>query len=373
MHPSCHLSLSLLLALVLHTPRAHAQPSDSLTLHWSAPASCPSSARVHAAINRALPSPQQPLTVEGTIRRQASDFVLSLSVTHGALRFRRSLRAARCDELAESAAFLLALALAPPRQVPTKSEDADAARPPAAVESAPAKPDARPLREHPSDDAVSGEGTRAPSSPSNTASTAEPRHTQPPAPSAPKARSKPPPRAQVVATKTAPLARAIRLSAGGGLFALGLADPAPALLLALGIEFARWSWSLSSAYLPGRTHVAPVGRVKFTAQQLQVQLCRDFGDERLRYAPCGALGGMVLHASPDGLVNARDQSRALATTSVSLRGSLVLTGPLSLSLEGGALLPLSPRPQFEVGGLGSLGELSVVAPFLQLALVYSLR
>ena len=107
--------LSLLLlagALPLLAAQALAQPSEALRLDWSAPAECPSAERV---LGRARDLVGSGATPDGKVQALAvvdkgAVYKLTLRMGSGGA---RTLESARCEDLAEATALLMALAVDP--------------------------------------------------------------------------------------------------------------------------------------------------------------------------------------------------------------------------------------------------------------------
>ena len=87
--------------------RIHALEPD--TLLWTAPPGCPTRDELRRQLARAKQDARQ-LAIHGVVRADAQGFALELDVSGGAQHFARSLRAADCQSLAESAVWLFELA-----------------------------------------------------------------------------------------------------------------------------------------------------------------------------------------------------------------------------------------------------------------------
>jgi len=95
------------------TSRARAEPE--LSLSWPTHARCPDQtwvlARVEAQLGRALGDARVPLHARASIRESARTFELTLETEHDDVRGARRFRAARCEQVAEAAALVLALSI----------------------------------------------------------------------------------------------------------------------------------------------------------------------------------------------------------------------------------------------------------------------
>lgn len=104
----------MLLLLASLAPAAHAQSAPALELSWTAPTECPDQARVQAQISRLAPSPaprEQPLRVQGTVRREPRGFTLELLLRDGEFVGQRRFQSDSCTEVVGAAAVTIALLL----------------------------------------------------------------------------------------------------------------------------------------------------------------------------------------------------------------------------------------------------------------------
>jgi hypothetical protein len=131
--------LSLILAAASSAPQAVAQDREDVDLAWDAPDDCPDRAwvlrSIAARLNGAAAQPRAAISASGRIERRASDYALTLRTEQG----ERQLNAASCEELAGSAALILAFIVdpqhtpepaavaAPPPETPAPAGDAAAA------------------------------------------------------------------------------------------------------------------------------------------------------------------------------------------------------------------------------------------------------
>ncbi|MBC8072929.1 MAG: hypothetical protein IAG13_31695, partial [Deltaproteobacteria bacterium] len=96
-------------------------------LDWRAPQECPDAAAIARSIDHTLgddpPEPSTTIAAQASIERQGERFRLTVRIGEG----ERVIEAASCDELAETAAFIVAIAVdprvlergAPPQREPT--------------------------------------------------------------------------------------------------------------------------------------------------------------------------------------------------------------------------------------------------------------
>jgi hypothetical protein len=96
---------------------SHAHAAEQLELEWSAPAGCPDRQSVLRAVSERLgdrAAQGSPLSASGEIEATPAGFALQLRAQGG----ERQLEAASCQELAESAAVILALLIDPQAAAP---------------------------------------------------------------------------------------------------------------------------------------------------------------------------------------------------------------------------------------------------------------
>lgn len=135
-------TLQLCFVLSAISDRARAQPSVPLDLEWSAPSECPDGPSVVRGVGERLGGTRDStptLQASGQIERSSAGFRLELQTEHG----ERRLEAASCDELARSAALILAL-LIDPQAEPSKPTTPIAPSPPLAPPPVAAQPPAAP-------------------------------------------------------------------------------------------------------------------------------------------------------------------------------------------------------------------------------------
>jgi hypothetical protein len=157
--------------LTLATARSEGQPATvaSIELEWDAPSDCPSKEAVLGRITELL---QGPPTTEAIVRARASrlgprDWRMALTMRVGGSSGERTLRASSCEELADTAALVVALAIDPARvaahEARVSAEQGDASAPPAGADAAPA-PDAGPSSPSVQPEAIPSADTQPPSS-----------------------------------------------------------------------------------------------------------------------------------------------------------------------------------------------------------------
>lgn len=100
------------IAILFAAPSAHAD--DVVELSWSAPEGCASRTSVLSDVAGLVASPpSEPLYVQATVRRTASQsWSVTLTMT-GAVEGKRSLEAGSCSAVAQAAAMIIALAVDP--------------------------------------------------------------------------------------------------------------------------------------------------------------------------------------------------------------------------------------------------------------------
>jgi hypothetical protein len=112
---ACAIALTCWLSTWLPAP-LQAQDGPELKLHWQADAACPDLAwvesRLHDRLGRApAQRSPSPLVVHASLARSGAGFALSLSSEKGGVLGSRELSGPRCDELAQAAVLVIALAL----------------------------------------------------------------------------------------------------------------------------------------------------------------------------------------------------------------------------------------------------------------------
>jgi hypothetical protein len=93
--------------------QAFAQPAKGLELRWSAPPGCPAEAEVLRAVDQLLGSAAVPLAAEARVERREDGFHLSLSWRTATAAATRELEGESCQQLAQAAALMVALAAGP--------------------------------------------------------------------------------------------------------------------------------------------------------------------------------------------------------------------------------------------------------------------
>lgn len=131
-----------LLALVLF-----ASGPAAVELRWDAPPQCPDAATVAARVAEytAGAEPEAPLVIDAKVEPIGARWRLSLVVVRGETREERELEDAACEGLAESAAVLVAIAIAPERMRDTRLDDTPRIdEPPRVIEAPPPQPEPPP-------------------------------------------------------------------------------------------------------------------------------------------------------------------------------------------------------------------------------------
>lgn len=319
--------------------------TQRVSLTWSAPGGCPQAAGVRAALDRLLAQAAEgarALEAAGRVERVRGRYRLTLRLSIGAHRAQRVLESESCDELAATAAWLIAVAVDPSVEAESRAngEEDDAA---GAVPAG----DARETAEN---------AGRAP----------EPAA---PGPGAPRSRPEQAP-APAHAEETAPRrgrawAREARLAALAGV-SLGTAGGAQAELGGAGGVGVGWLYSelAFSALLPRREELAAGGTVRSWSLALGLRECALWGAE-LRWGPCLTLDGVRTVGRAEGLSSNQEEALFWAVAGIALRAAWHLRGRLELTLLGGAGLPVSARPRFTVEGVGEVMPVSVLPGYVR--------
>ncbi|HEX6239492.1 MAG TPA: hypothetical protein VFZ61_01310 [Polyangiales bacterium] len=268
--------------------------------------------------------------------RSAGRYRLHLHISTPATTADRQLHAARCDELVEAAAWLIALTVDPTLR--TSSVEATEAS------------DVAPRMTGDADSA--GGPSRAPAS----------------APAADTASNAPAPRAPEVSAKRAPsdtrsvtpvrrasprVALGVHLGARGGVFAGAGAGVQAALSTFVGLR-AAWSFTQlhAAAFLPRAIELPAPASAESWSWTLGLAQCAHWGD-RLRGGPCAMLTGLRTSTETRGVNGAAPRQQVLWATGGP--GFTLLWRAwrgLELSAAGHMGIPISPRPRFSLEPLG---------------------
>ncbi len=128
------------MAAVLLGPPEDSTDADAIRIVWRAPAQCPDESAVREQVRARLDGPGIPVEVEGTISEVAEhgwQLTMSIRGPHGV--DERTVEAAACEELAEAAGLLIAVAADPRHGAGEPGEPAPVSEP--ASVSEPEQPD----------------------------------------------------------------------------------------------------------------------------------------------------------------------------------------------------------------------------------------
>lgn len=283
----------------------------------------------------------------GATRKDA--YRISLEIDTGVHRAKRTLHAATCAELAETAAWLIALTvdpeLSPP---PTESEEDQVAQnpPEGARAGNPAKDKAAvasvPL---PASDARANE---------EAAEAKAARSTQPkPQHSGARAAADPPRVSARSKADSVSRQHAFHAGASAGM----VSGQGPFVQAALG-AFAGYGFDFSytqarvAGSLPRSVDVSPMGSARIWTLALEITECALFG-KSVRAGPCLLASLLRSAAHLEGLTSARDRAYLWGSAGAGLQVFWRVTRRFELSLAGAANIPLSSRPRFVVEGTGA--------------------
>ena len=356
-----------LLALLAHGPLGRAR-AQVVELVWRAPAACPASERVEQAVARALsarPRNQQPFVANAQIDRlPAGKFRLRLALVGGAYKAQRSLESASCEELAVAASWLIAVAIDPEarRLEGLDASDGGEGSPPATAASAAT---AGAATSTPPPEAVAAS---APPLEAAAASARPPGAAAAPRPAQRQARPRPTSlAASSVPTelRSRPRGRAARwstprVSAGPVLGVGNVGLPATQLLVggvaALDVGPLRVDLGLAG-FLPRERIVARPIEVRVWSLEVGLAACRMWGNA-LRFGPCLGIAGIRSVGHAENLAIRQDRTVYWAVARAELRLTFQLTKWLELASAAGLGTPISPRPGFDVAGIGRVSEAS---------------
>jgi hypothetical protein len=372
---------------------ARAEADAPSWLRWTAPARCPSAARVAEEIGSQLArhgkSPRG-LTVQGEVNEQAQGYALVLGLRHDGVSATRTLEASSCEELSRAAAFLVALGA----DSTPSDERAGTAPPTTRVEP---RPPARPRSERGQPVARrvgSAQNADSPAAPPLETPRTEPAASPepPPAPAPPPVEPAAPPPQPVspaasaasapspeVERPSAPRTPLRLLFAPRGLFAdltlgvwgSGLPGPTGSVALAFGADFGPLRTALGAAVALPRDHDTPAGTLHSLALQFALDTCyvRTLGEAvPVELAGCAELGLIQSRVEAPSLTGTGKDSAMWLTLGPAVRAGVPLWGRFGARLELGLALPLSARPSFDAEGLGPLLEAGFVSGYARLGL-----
>lgn len=338
------LSLASILILVCSASRGQAQQID---LAWRAPASCPAAAHVRdriAALLTSARSERYALRVDARVQRagKQGSYRIALRVVSTQHHAARVLEASDCAELAETAAWLVALTVDPelrptePAPEPAPDTIEPAAPSTATGDRAASQAEAPAQTAQRASRATANEAPKSPSAP-------------------PQSSSSPHEAAKAELTDRAPgppWPRSFRLGANVGM----VSGQGPGLQVGLG-AFA--GYSVGAFYtqarflgsVPREVRIAGPAQVHVWALGAELAECALFG-AALRVGPC--IDVMILRSAADltGLSAGRDRAYWWGVGGGGLALFWRVWKQLEFSLAGAAHLPLSRRPRFVVQGFG---------------------
>lgn len=347
-------------ALVVALAAAHAARAEAVPveLHWDAPRDCPGAGVVMSRIAQRLHDvgSRPHLRVDARITRpNSSTYHLWLVLDAGSQHTERSLRARRCDDLADTAAWLIALAAqsdAPVSDVASTSDaagNAEAAQtlrpsgrsaPPAAAGGS-AGAQALEPRAEASSPAPAGapKDARGPEAEQRTPTALQPAPATPPEAPAPVRPRKPIPAHYL-------------LGASSGVFSGAGAD-VQAVVGAFAAVGLAWSHTRLGAagLLPRELDVRQGVRAQVWSLELALSECALWG-ERVQAGPCITLAGLRTGAEVHGVTRGTQRAGLWASGRAGLALLWRVHPRVSLTFGAEAGLALSRRPRFLVTGLG---------------------
>jgi hypothetical protein len=322
-------------------------------LVWVAPSECPRAALVKAQLNQLLAESVSDAVVEASARVErlrGHSYRLQLRLSVGSHRAERTLESDSCEELAATAAWLIAVAIDPSvhdRAHSNREHEQPAPAGAAAAEAAQSEDtasSARPSADTPGRTSSRSAGTEAHEDAGH-------------------------PRA---GTSLSP--RVGRAAALAGV-SFGTAGAAQAELGAAGGLGLGWLYSELelSALLPRREELAGGGVVSSWSLALGLRECALWG-ARLRWGPCLTLTGLRTVGQAEGLSSSQpDQTLFWMVAGVALRAAWNLRNSLELTVAGSAGVPISPRPRFTVEGVGEVATVSALTGQLRVGLGFLTR
>jgi hypothetical protein len=346
------------IALCARAPAA-AQPG---LLEWQAPPSCERRAAVELKIRQFLgKEPAAPLRAQVRIERARGRYHLRLVLELGTHRAERTLHAANCDELSDTVAWLIALAINP--QLEPSSNEAQARAGTAQEVRAEAETEAAPRGDGARDSPLPSDSEREPHGVDSQERMPEARSSdavKPVAPEASKQAARESGSAQEgrsrlsIVSKSSERDRALVLRAGAnaGVFTGGPSGPQAALGAFIGLSLG-WSHTQArfSGLLPRQVEIGPSASANIWSLMFDLTQCALWG-QRVRAGPCLTLAGLRTMAEVRGISQPTHQAALWANTAAGLQLFWRIAHHLELSLSVSAGIPISPRPRFSVQGLG---------------------
>jgi hypothetical protein len=369
---------------------ANQAAAQSLVLRWNVPAGCPSRSEMRARISVLLAATEPKnyaLTVVAKISGgRRSDYRITLQIDSSAHRAERVLHAASCSELAEAAAWLIALTVDPALSVGQDENTAGTAHGPTAESAGASTAASRSLSSSdasaPNETPTSARSGEA-SQPGPAATRAQPAeaHDTKHAPQKPMSfatgrsvsadQGPPPVRAAEPPSSAWP--RSFRTGATLGMVTGDGAGVQAALAAFVGYGVGVFYTEASlQGSLPREVPLATTGTFRVWTLTTELRECALFGAS-LRVGPC--LGASVVRnaAELQGLPGARDHAYLWAAADAGIQLYWLLPRRVELSLGAAARLPLSPRPRYVVEGLGTVVSTETWSADVRLGVGFALR
>lgn len=351
-------------ALLLCTTSA-----EALSLSWSAPSECLTSAQLRARIDALLAShdlAQPDVAVSGRVERNPNgEFALTLEVRSQDAQRARTLRDRDCLALSEAAAWLVVLA----------GEAAEPAQA-AGVSTATGKrsnghsaaADTR------TSGSANGEQTETKTEPAaeptqeaerKAEAPASVEETRPESTTAPATKFE----SHLVRDAIERLgARWYRVALLGGVWQASMPSAQLAVGGRLGVARGPLYGELRGFTTLARTHTLDdAGTVRVATHGLALAGCGQWG-ERLRWGPCARLSGMLSIGTVSGITAPERAEVLWLVSELALLAGLKLAGPFEVLLDGSVGLPLTSRPRFYVDGYGDVSRASVLSAQASLSL-----
>ncbi len=336
---------------------AAAQPG---LLQWQAPPSCERRAAVELKIRQFLgEEPPAPLQAEVRIDRVRGHYRLRLVLEMGTHRAERTLHGANCDELSDTVAWLIALAINPQLSPPSNAAQAShsAAQDVRAEAEAATREGGRtqandPARSEPKQTAA-GDSGKTPAARSPDAATPNAQDSRTQAANEGESAQASRGRLSIVSKGSeSQYARVLRAGANAGVFTGGPSGAQGALGAFIGLSLG-WSHTQArfSGLLPRQVDIAPGASANIWSLTLDLTQCALWG-QKIRAGPCFTLAGLRTAAEVRGISQPTHQAALWANAAAGLQFFWRVAPHLELSLSVGAGIPISPRPRFTVQGVG---------------------
>jgi hypothetical protein len=269
------------------------------------------------------------------VQRKGKSYRLELSIEAEDQRAQRTLESTSCKSVADAAAWFIAMALDPSSaQAPRVAEQGSSGAAPGVDEQGP--------RENAGESGAVRVELASPLA----------------------GRAQPPPRPAATrgSLSFAPALGPTWWRAGvhGGVWSVGLPAPQASVGARAGVGLGVLYTELSADWMFERSRaLAEDASASFTTQQLAVSACALWG-QRVRAGPCALASMLRSEGRAPGAEQPKQPSALWGSAGLSVQVGWQLPRWVELMVDAGVQLPISPRPEFSIDGLG---RVAVASPF----------